>query len=105
MRACGMTGQGSLGIVRPMPDATAHSRTAAAPLWLLVRVNLLSSWRRLKGLREQSRLLTAVIFLFVASYLVVAFWLFLIGLRFIGKFPGIGTFLMERLLFLLFAFL
>ena len=87
-----------------MPDAT-QSRTAPTPLLLLLRVNLLSSWRRLKGLRQQSRLLTSVIFLFVASYLVVAFWLFLIGLRFIAKFPGIGTFLMERLLFLLFAFL
>src|SRR5437773_430023 len=88
-----------------MAGATPQHTQPAAPLSLLLRVNLLSSWRRLKGVREQSRLLTGVISLFIASYLVVAFWLFHVGLRFIGKFPGIGTFLMERLLFLLFAFL
>jgi ABC-2 type transport system permease protein len=86
-----------------MTDPAAQP--AAAPLSLLLRVNLLSSWRRLKGVREQSRLLTGVISIFIASYLVVAFWLFLVGLRFISNFPGFGTFLMERLLFLLFAFL
>src|SRR5215510_7854303 len=76
-----------------------------APLLVLLRVNALSSWRRIKSLREQSRLLTAVIALFISSYLVLAFWLFFIGLRFISRFPGLGTLLMERLLFLLFAFL
>jgi ABC-2 type transport system permease protein len=76
-----------------------------SPLLVLLRVNALSSWRRIKSLREQSRLLTAVIALFISSYLVLAFWLFFIGLRFISRFPGLGTLLMERLLFLLFAFL
>lgn len=76
-----------------------------APLGLLLRVNGLSAWRRLKSLREQSAFLTGLILVFIASYLVLAFWLFFIGLRFIGKFPGLGTFLIERLLFLLFAFL
>src|SRR5258708_7685233 len=76
-----------------------------SPLRLLLRVNGLSIWRRLRSLQAQSTLLTSVIFLFIASYLVLAFWLFFIGLRFIGKFPGLGTFLIERLLFLLFAFL
>jgi ABC-2 type transport system permease protein len=76
-----------------------------APLLVLLRVNALSSWRRIKSLREQSRLLTGVIALFISSYLVLAFWLFFIGLRFISRFPGLGTLLMERLLFLLFAFL
>src|SRR6185503_18145323 len=88
-----------------MSDSAAQTSIARMPLSLLLRVNLLSSWRRLKGVREQSRLLTGIIFLFIGSYLVVAFWLFLVGLRFISKFPGFGTFLMERLLFLLFAFL
>jgi ABC-2 type transport system permease protein len=84
---------------------TATANAPIAPLSLLLRVNLLSSWRRLKSVREQSRLLTTVISLFIGSYLVVAFWLFLVGLRFLARFPGFGTFLMERLLFLLFAFL
>jgi ABC-2 type transport system permease protein len=81
------------------------SHPIPAPLLVLLRVNALSSWRRIKSLREQSRLLTAVIALFISSYLVLAFWLFFIGLRFISRFPGLGTLLMERLLFLLFAFL
>src|SRR5437660_6513159 len=75
------------------------------PLLLLLRVNAISSWRRVASLRQQSRLLTAVISLFIATYLVVAFWLFHVGLHFIAKFPGLGSMLMERLLFLLFAFL
>jgi ABC-2 type transport system permease protein len=83
----------------------AAPRLAPAPLWLLLRVNALSALRRLKSLREQSRLLTGVIALFISSYLVLAFWLFFIGLQFISRFPGLGTLLMERLLFLLFCFL
>src|SRR2546421_3758591 len=88
-----------------MPDAAAPPPLRITPLLLLLRVNALSSWRRMTSLRQQSRLLTAVISLFIATYLVVAFWLFHVGLRFIAKFPGLGSMLMERLLFLLFAFL
>lgn len=88
-----------------MANFSVQPAAAPAPLALLLRVNALSAWRRFKSLREQSRLLTAVVFLFISSYLVLAFWLFFIGLRFISKFPGLGTVLMERLLFLLFAFL
>ena len=76
-----------------------------SPLLLLVRVNALTLWRRLKSVGEQSRLLTGVTFAFVAGYLVLAYWMFYMGLRFIGKFPGLGTPLTERLMFLLFAFL
>ena len=79
--------------------------SAAGPLCLLLRVNALTLWRRLKSIGEQSRLLTSVIFLFITSYLVLAFWLFVVGLRFIARFPGLGTPLTERLMFLLFAFL
>src|SRR3954469_1251190 len=86
-----------------MPDA---AQTALpSPLLLLVRVNALSAWRKLKGVRQQSTLLTSIITLFIGSYLVIAFWLFYVGLKFITKFPGLGTLLMERLLYLLFAFL
>ena len=76
-----------------------------SPLWLLVRVNALHGWRRLLAVREQSRLLTSVIGLFIAGYLVVSFDLFFHGMRFIAKFPGLGAVLTERLLFTLFAFL
>ncbi len=77
-----------------------------SPLALLVRANLLQSWRRLQGIRHQSSLLTVVITLFMVGYLALSFWLFLKGLGFVAvKFPGLGTLLLERLLYLLFAFL
>src|SRR6266481_785688 len=88
-----------------MADRSMPQSAAPSLLMLLLRVNSLSAWRKLKSLREQSRLLTAVIFLFISSYLVLAYWLFIMGLRFITRFPGLGSLLMERLLFLLFAFL
>src|SRR5689334_7484003 len=78
---------------------------AAAPLWLLLRVNALQNWRRLKSIRDQSCLLTAFISLFLGGYLVLSFLLFYKGLKFVASFPGLGTILTERLLFLLFAFL
>ena len=36
-----------------------------SPLWLLVRTNVLHSWRRLMAIRSQSRLLTGIIAFFV----------------------------------------
>src|SRR6266540_712661 len=85
--------------------ADAAPQSSSAPLLLLLRVNTLTLWRRLRSIRDQSRLLTAVIFLFLSGYIVLAFWLFFSGLRFISKFPGLGAELTERLMFLLFAFL
>ena len=70
-----------------------------------MRVNALQSWRRLLSVREQSRLLTGIIALFMAGYLVVAFGVFYHGLKFIAKFPGLGAVLTERLMYGLFAFL
>ncbi len=54
---------------------------------------------------NQSQLLTGVIVFFVGGYLVLSFWLFYHGLRFIAKFPGLGAVLTERLMYTLFAFL
>ncbi|HLH53580.1 MAG TPA: hypothetical protein VKY92_08190 [Verrucomicrobiae bacterium] len=76
-----------------------------SPLLLLARVNVLQAWRRLKSVRQQSRLLTSVISASIAGYAVVSFWLFYKGLRFIASFPGLGSVLTERLLYLLFAIL
>jgi len=86
-----------------VPAKSVQSKPA--PLWLLVRVNALQSWRRLLSVREQSRLLTGIIALFMAGYLVVSFGLFYHGLKFIAKFPGLGGVLTERLMYGLFAFL
>ncbi len=80
-------------------------QSKTSPLWLLLRVNALQSWRRLLSVREQSRLLTGIIALFMAGYLLVSFGLFYHGLKFIAKFPGLGGVLTERLMYGLFAFL
>ena len=90
---------------RPVSASSIKAHSASAPLWLLVRVNALQAWRRLLDIRNQSRLLTVVIGLFLFSYLFLSFWLFYRGLKFLTIFPGLGVVLTERLLYLLFAFL
>ena len=72
---------------------------------LLLRTNAVHSWRRLLAVREQSRLLTGIIGIFIFGYLALAFELFYHGMKFIAKFPGLGAVLTERLLYTLFAFL
>jgi len=57
------------------------------------------------SIRSQSRLLTGIIGFFVTGYLVLAFELFYHGMEFVAKFPGLGSVLMERLFYTLFAFL
>jgi ABC-2 type transport system permease protein len=90
----------------PCVFAAPNEAPPPSSLSLLVRANTLQSWRRLKGIRHQSSLLTAVITLFMIGYLALSFWLFLQGLQWVAvKFPGLGTMLLERLLYLLFAFL
>lgn len=84
-----------------LPAPAEHSGL----LRLLIRTNLRQGWRRVLALREQSRLLTALIALFLVGYAALAFKLFQIGLRFAGSFPGLGPVLIERMVFLLFAFL
>lgn len=75
------------------------------PLRLLMLMNIRQAWRRMLSTGEQNRLLTAVIVLFVGGYFLLAFWLFYRGMRFVETFPGLGGLLVERLLYLLFAFL
>jgi len=56
--------------------------------------------------RNNQAFSSALIVLFSSpGYAVLAFWLFRQGLRFVANFPGLGTLLIERLMFLLFAFL
>jgi ABC-2 type transport system permease protein len=81
------------------------AKIKTSPLLLLLRVNIIHSWRRLLAVREQSRLLTVIIGIFIGGYLVLAFELFFYGMKFIAKFPGLGAVLTERLLYTLFAFL
>src|SRR5882672_173107 len=98
-----------------MPRLTSNSNLAqpmeaeapvSSPLALLCRVNALQAWRRVMAIREQSHLLSSLIGFFIVGYVALAFWLFRFGLEFvITHFPGLGSLLVERLLFLLFAFL
>jgi ABC-2 type transport system permease protein len=77
----------------------------SAPLWLLVRTNGLQAWRRLLSFRDQSRLLSSVIGIFTLGYLWLAYVLFYKAMIFVTRFPGLGDVLVERMLYLLFAFL
>lgn len=74
-------------------------------VFLLIKTNLLQSWRKIKTLRKQSFLLTSVTALFLIGYIFFSFMLFYKGLSFVGKFPGFGMLLIERLLYLMFAIL
>jgi ABC-2 type transport system permease protein len=76
-----------------------------ADLFLLLRVNALQAWRRLKTVRATSSLLASSIGLFVVAYLTLSFLLFRRGLEFLNNFPALGEVLTERLFYLLFVFL
>ena len=86
-----------------MQNPAARVNPVSWPLWLLVRVNTLQMWRRFRSVRVQSPLLTGIIAVFVIGYLILSFWLFFEGLRFVAAFPGLGMVLTERLLYVLFA--
>ena len=88
-----------------MSTSSLPPAQVTSPLFLLARVNVLQAWRRLKSVREQSRLLAGIILVFIVGYATLSFWLFYRGLKFIAAFPGLGTVLTERLLYLLFALL
>ena len=49
--------------------------------------------------------MVGLVTVFLTGYVVLAFGLFFQGLRFLSRFPGLGGALVERLIFLLFAFL
>jgi ABC-2 type transport system permease protein len=87
-----------------MPEMSADP-SVSAPLVLLFRLHALQAWRRVKSVREQSPLLVGLIVFFLGGYLALSFGLFYKGLTFVAAFPGLGTVLTERLLYLLFAFL
>ena len=103
----GVAGGTLCGYCLPVPESPAQLKikSAPSPLWLLVRVNALHSWRRLLAVRRQSRLLIVLISLFLGGYLYLSFELFYHGMRFIAKFPGLGAVLTERLMLVMFAFL
>jgi ABC-2 type transport system permease protein len=86
--------------LKPVPRVNSESL-----LLLLVRVNLVHSWRRLKSVHKTSGVMALAVFLFVVGYQALSFMLFSRGFKFINSFPALGALLLERLFFLLFAFL
>ena len=82
-----------------------HPKRFSSPFILLLRVNLLQAVRRVSQAGSKSGLLTVMIGLFLLFYPLIASGMFYAGLRYVSKFPGLGDMLIERLVFLLFAFL
>ncbi|MBL69460.1 MAG: hypothetical protein CMO74_13615 [Verrucomicrobiales bacterium] len=76
-----------------------------SPLLLLLSLHLKQLWRKLRDANERSGSLTWLIVGFVATYPIIAMWLFSRGLRKLNAVQGIGPVLIEELVFLLFAFL
>jgi ABC-2 type transport system permease protein len=72
---------------------------------LMIAVNLRIVRRRIEGMRHQSRLMLAVLSTFVVGYWVAGYVLFREGFDFLGKFPGMGNMLVDRMLYMFFAFL
>lgn len=85
----------------PLPKTNQHR----SPLRSILDVAALSVWRRVVSLKDQSWLMLGLTIVFLGGYIAMAFSLFYGGLRFISRFPGLGGLLVERLLYLLFAFL
>ena len=77
----------------------------ASPLMLLLRVHLAQAARRFKEASQRSGFLSVLIVSFMLFYPLLAAGMFYGGLRYVSKFPGLGDLLIERLIFLLFAFL
>ena len=76
------------------------------PFWrLLAGVNRTQNWRRLQSAVARSRLHAFLMGLFVVGYAWLAYTLFHKALNFTSSFPGLGPVLIERMMFLLFAFL
>ncbi|MCX7915457.1 MAG: hypothetical protein N3A53_04040 [Verrucomicrobiae bacterium] len=63
------------------------------------------SQRRIQALRDQSRLMLFVIGIFVVGYWIAAYVLFRSGFGYLVRVPGLGEVLMDRMLYLFFAFL
>ena len=72
---------------------------------LLLEANARMLQRRIASLRQQSWLMVSVIVTFVAGYWIGAYIIFHIGFVKLAGWPGLGTILLDRMLYLFFAFL
>ncbi len=87
------------------PESIVVQNTEKSPFSLLAGVHLKQNWRRLVSVLKQSKLLSATVLLFIFGYCWLSFALFYRAMRFVGAFPGLGDLLVERMIFILFAFL
>lgn len=72
---------------------------------LLVEVNARMARRHVLSLREKSFLMVSVVTLFVIGYWVAGYWIFRLGFMRLAEVPGLQTILLDRMLYLFFAFL
>ena len=72
---------------------------------LLAGVNARILRRHILGVREKSFLMAAVITLFVVGYWFAGYTVFFAGLHRLGEVPGLQMILVDRMLYLFFAFL
>jgi ABC-2 type transport system permease protein len=79
--------------------------TPGAFFRLMAQINAQMVRRRILSVRQQSRLMVTVIALFVLSYWVVGYGLFEWGFKYLTTVPGLGPVLLDRMLYLFFAFL
>lgn len=78
---------------------------ASGAFGVLARTNLSQLWRRGIAFANRSPVLVFLIGIFVFGYWWLSFLLFQKALRFADAFPGLGTLLVDRMIYLLFAFL
>ncbi|HUI07075.1 MAG TPA: hypothetical protein VL486_08715 [Verrucomicrobiae bacterium] len=72
---------------------------------LLAEVNARMARRQVLALREKSYLMVSVVTLFVIGYWVVGYWIFRLGFTRLAEVPGLQAILLDRMLYLFFAFL
>ncbi len=72
---------------------------------LLIEANTRMSRRRIASLRQQSWLMVTVIALFVLGYWIAGYEAFSVGFTYLAGIHGLGAMLLDRMLYLFFAFL
>jgi ABC-2 type transport system permease protein len=89
----------------PTTESIDPQHTGKTAFSLLAGVHMKQNWRRLTSVLKQSKLLSITVLFFIVGYCWLSFALFYRAMRFVGAFPGLGDLLVERMIFILFAFL
>lgn len=88
-----------------LPVATHRHLGVIAATRLIAWVHLRQIWRRIVELCRISPAVLILVGLFLAGYVALGLWISLRAFRFLASFPGLGSLLVERMMYLLFAFL